>query len=144
MTRPTKRRRRHDRGFTLLELLVVLVILGLLAMIAVPQAIKYLGGAKSDAARIQIQKLDATLDLFRLDASRYPTQEEGLNALYERPGGLERWNGPYVKKREMLTDPWGTPYNYRFPGAHRDFDLFSLGADTAEGGDGENQDITNW
>ncbi len=144
MTRHNKRKRRHDRGFTLLELLVVLVILGLLAMVAVPQAIKYLGGAKSDAASIQIQKLDATLDLFRLDNSRYPTQEEGLDALYERPSGLERWNGPYVKKREMLTDPWGSPYTYRFPGEHRDFDLFSLGADNAEGGDGENQDVTNW
>jgi general secretion pathway protein G len=133
-----------QEGFTLLELLVVLVILGLLAVLAVPQAIKYLGGAKTDTAKLQIQSLGANLDLFRLDVGRYPTQGEGLSALTDRPAGNDRWKGPYVKKRESLLDPWGRPYSYRVPGQHGEYDLFTLGADNAPGGDGENQDIVSW
>lgn len=131
-------------GFTLIELLVVLVILGLLATVAVPQVLKYLGGAKTDAAKIQLQSLESNLDLFRLDVGRYPSQQEGLAALVERPPGAERWNGPYVKKREMLLDPWGRPYLYRVPGEHGEYDLYTLGADNAPGGEGENRDVTNW
>ena len=138
------RRPAGNDGFTLLELLVVLVILGLIAAFAVPQVMKYLGGAQSDAAKIQISNLSTAVDLYRLDVGRYPTQEEGLDALVERPSGLERWNGPYVKKRESLMDPWGKPYQYHFPGQHGDYDLFTLGADGAEGGEGENKDQTSW
>src|SRR5262245_56461183 len=87
--------RSDNEGFTLVELLVVLVILSLLAAIATPQVMKYLGGAKSEAAKIQIRNLSTTLDLFRLDAGRYPTTEEGLLALIRRPPSAERWNGPY-------------------------------------------------
>jgi len=137
-------RRRDERGFTLIELLVVLLILGLIAMFAVPQVIKYLGGAKTDAAQIQIQNLSTILDLYRLETGRYPTSEESLNALIEAPADVAQWNGPYVKKAEMIVDPWGNVYQYRFPGQHGAFDLFSLGADNAEGGDGENQDVTSW
>ena len=131
-------------GFTLLELLVVLVILGLLAAVATPQALKYLGRSKTSAAQIQVRALSTSLDLFRLDVGRYPNQQEGLVALVERPHALEDWHGPYVNKREMLLDPWGRTYFYRIPGQHAEYDLFTLGADRAAGGDGEARDVTNW
>jgi general secretion pathway protein G len=144
---PKKRnrtRRRGQCGFTLVELLVVLVILGLIAAFAAPQVIKYLGGAKTDSAGIQIERLSGVLDLYRLEVGRYPGEDEGLNALVERPAGVERWNGPYLKKANALNDPWGRPYIYRFPGEHGAYDIYSLGADGEEGGDGENQDLTSW
>lgn len=128
----------------MLELLVVLMILGLIAAFAVPQVMKLVGGAKSSAAKIQVQNLSTVLDLYRLDTGLYPTTEEGLKALHERPGDAGKWNGPYVKKAEMLIDPWGNAYQYRSPGEHGDFDIFSLGADNTVGGDGENQDLTSW
>ena len=137
-------RRRGGAGFTLIELLVVLAILSLLAFVAVPQVLKYLGRAKTDAAQIQIQSLAGTLDLYRLDLGGYPSEDEGLDALIERPAGAERWNGSYLRKREMLIDPWGQPYVYRHPGEHGEFDLYTLGADNAEGGEGENRDVTSW
>ncbi len=136
--------RRNQAGFTLIELLVVLVILGLLAAFAAPQVLNYLGSAKTSAASTQLQNIASILDLYRLDAGRYPTEEEGLNALLERPDGAARWNGPYVKKQDALLDPWGQTFGYRMPGDHGPYDLFSLGADQAEGGDGENQDLTSW
>jgi len=133
-----------ERGFTLVELLVVLVILGLIAAFAAPQVIKYLGSAKTDAAAIQIERLSGVLDLYRLEVGRYPSTEEGLEALVERPIDAEAWDGPYLKKADALTDPWGRPYVYRQPGEHGEFDLFTLGADGSEGGEGEDQDLTNW
>lgn len=139
---PAKARR--QRGFTLVELLVVLVILGLIAAFAAPQVIKYLGSAKTDAAAIQIERLSGILDLYRLEVGSYPSTEEGLEALVERPVDVENWNGPYIKKADALTDPWGRPYVYRRPGEHGDFDLYSLGADGSEGGEGEDRDLTNW
>jgi general secretion pathway protein G len=140
------RRGRSSRsaGFTLLELLVVLVILGLLAAIAAPQVLNYLGGAKTDTARIQIENLSTTLDLYRLDVGRYPTEEEGLDALLRPPADANGWNGPYVRREDMINDPWGRRYIYRFPGQYNAFDLYTLGADNAEGGEGENQEVTNW
>jgi general secretion pathway protein G len=141
---PACARRGADHGFTLLELLVVLVILGLLSAFVAPQVLKYLGGAKTDAAKIQIQNLASTLDLYRLEVGRYPSQEEGIEALVEQPSGVETWNGPYVRKREQLLDPWGNTYVYRAPGEHGEYDLYSLGADATEGGEGENQDVTSW
>ena len=131
-------------GFTLLELLVVLAILAIIAAFAGPQVIKYLGKAKTDAAKVQINNISSALDLYRLEVGRYPTQQEGLNALIDAPGGAEAWSGPYLKKREALNDPWGVPYHYRFPGEHGEFDVFTLGADNASGGEGEDQDIGNW
>jgi general secretion pathway protein G len=128
----------------LLELLVVLVILGLLATIAVPQVMKYLGGAKTDTAGIQIQGLSTALDLYRLDVGHYPAQEEGLEALLEGPPDVENWNGPYVRKGDMLIDPWNNMFIYRFPGEHGEYDLVTLGADGEEGGEGENQDVVSW
>jgi general secretion pathway protein G len=138
------RQRAAERGLTLIELLVVLVILGLIAAFAVPQVMNYLGGAKTDAAAIQIKRLEGILDLYRLDVGHYPSGEDGLNALVERPADAQRWNGPYLKSADGLIDPWGRPYQYRQPGQHGDYDLYSLGADGQEGGEGEDQDLTNW
>lgn len=137
-------RRRRSAGFTLLELLVVLVILGLLAAVAAPRVMNYLGGAKTDTAGIQIDNLSTTLDLYRLDVGHYPSEEQGLEALLQPPPDANGWNGPYVRKEDMITDPWGRRYVYRYPGEHLEFDLYTLGADGTEGGEGENQDVTNW
>ena len=137
------RKQAKERGFTLLELLVVLAILGLLAAFVAPQVLKYLSRAKSDSARIQIQNIAATLDLFRLDVGRYPTSTEGLAALVQRPSGLTSWNGPYIKDSKVPNDPWGHPYFYKIPGEHGEFELYSLGADDQPGGTGENADVTN-
>ncbi len=136
--------RARQLGFTLIELLVVLAILGLLVGLVAPQVLNYLGRAKTDTARIGIQNIAAALDLMRLDISRYPTQAEGLQPLVTQPPGVAGWAGPYLQQRAVPNDPWGRPYNYRTPGEHGEYDLFSLGADNAPGGTGENQDVTNW
>jgi len=120
---------------------VVLTILGLIAAFAGPQVFKYLTGARSDSARIQIENLGSTLDLYRLEVGTYP---QNLNDLIVRPAGVEKWNGPYLKKATIPKDPWGYDYIYRFPGQHGAYDLYSLGADHQEGGDGENRDVTSW
>lgn len=131
-------------GFTLLELLVALAILGMLAALAVPRVMGLLGGARSDAARIQIGNLGVSLYLYRLETGSYPSDQEGLSALVERPAGHATWAGPYLRRKESLLDPWGRPYLYRYPGQHGEFDLFTLGADNRHGGDGENEDVANW
>ena len=141
---PEAKRRRRQRGMTLVELLVVLLIIALIAAFAVPRVMNYLGGARHDAAGIQIERLGGILDLYRLDMGRYPSTEDGLRVLVEAPVDAERWNGPYVKKADSLIDPWGRPYEYRAPGDHGDYDLFTLGADGTEGGDGEDADVTSW
>ena len=138
------RRNRRAAGFTLIELLVVLVILGLLAAFAAPQVLKYLGRAKTDAAKAQVQNIASILDLYRLEIGSYPDEKDGLEALIDNPGDVARWNGPYVKRRDALIDPWGQMYVYKYPGEHGDYDLYSLGADQAEGGEGEDEDITSW
>lgn len=137
---------KHPRatGFTLLELLVVLVILGLLASLVGPQVLKQLGNSKTKSAALQIEEYSAALDLFRLEVGRYPSNNEGLEALISKPPDANNWNGPYLTKKVIREDPWGSPYIYRFPGEHSDFDLYSLGADSKEGGDGENQDVGSW
>lgn len=136
--------RRRERGLTLVELLVVLLIIGLIAAFAVPQVMRYLGSARQDAAAVQINQLSGILDLYRLDVGHYPTASEGLDALLEQPAGAEGWNGPYVKKAESLVDPWGNPYQYRIPGQNGEYDLYSLGADGVEGGQGEDADVVSW
>jgi len=141
LLRPVAPPTHPDAGFTLLELLVVLAILALLAGLVAPRVIGYLGGARTDTARMQMHNIEASLDLYRLDVGRYP---ESLDALIQRPSGVDKWNGPYLKKDNGLTDPWGAPYQYRIPGQHGEFDIFSLGADKAEGGEGEDQDVKSW
>ena len=138
------RRSRGDAGFTLLEMLVVLAIMGLLAAIIAPQVLKYLGTSRSQTAKVQIQNVDAALQLFRLDVGRFPSQEEGLNALVATPSTAPGWNGPYLQKAAALNDPWGAPYGYRSPGKHGEIDVFTLGTDKAEGGTGEAADVGNW
>jgi len=135
--------KRHQ-GFTLIELLVVLVILGLLASVAGPKVMNYLGGAKSDTARLQIEEFGATLDLYKLETGRYPSSQEGLQALVQQPSGVAGWNGPYLKKKSIPKDPWGNEYRYVSPGQHGNYDIISLGADNKEGGEGDNRDINSW
>jgi len=139
-------RLRREQGFTLIELLVVLAILGLLIGLVAPQVMKYLGRARSDAARIEIQNIAAALDLYRLDMQHYPSQQDGLQALVQAPSGTTGagWNGPYLRQAKLPVDPWGRPYVYKIPGEHSEYDLYTLGADNAPGGTGENQDVTNW
>lgn len=139
-----RQRRRRQAGFTLVELLVVLIILGLIAAFAAPRVIKFVGGAKTDSAKIQIERLSGVLDLYRLQVGRYPNEDEGLNALMEQPADAPDWEGPYLKKADALIDPWRRPYIYRFPGEHGDYDLYSLGADGEDGGEGEDRDLMSW
>ena len=131
------------RGFTLLELLVVVAIIGLLAGYVGPKYFGQIGKAEVKAARAQFDALEKALDVYRLDVGRYPTTEQGLNALVVAPGGVTRWAGPYLKKG-VPTDPWGHPFVYLSPGVHGDFDLSSYGRDAVPGGSGEDTDITNW
>jgi len=134
---------RNDSGFTLVELLVVMIIIGLLAALVGPRFIRQEEKAKVKAAQAQIELLSTALDTFRLDVGRYPTTQEGLEALRTQPGGVERWDGPYLKK-DVPADPWGKPYVYKSPGDHGPFDILSYGADGTAGGDGDNRDITSW
>ena len=137
------RRMGNQRGFTLVELLVVLVVLGLLIGIVAPRAIGYLGGARTDTARIQMQTFAAALDLYRLDMRQYPTSDAGLKALVSAPPGAARWRGPYLNKTELPLDPWDNPYLYQSPGpGDAPYRILSLGADGKEGGDDEDADIS--
>ncbi len=135
-------RANNKKGFTLVELLVVMVIIGLLAALVGPRLFPKLGKGKQAAAKAQIELLGQALDQFRLDVGRYPTTEEGLNALVNNPG-IEKWEGPYLKKGLPL-DPWGRPYVYQSPGSHGEYDLISYGADGKPGGEGEDKDVVSW
>jgi len=134
---------RTSRGFTLLELLVVMVIIGLLAGFVAPRFFAQIGKSETKAARAQLDALEKALDQYRLDVGRYPSTEQGLAVLVERPAGLARWSGPYLKKT-VPQDPWSNPYIYKSPGEHGEFDLLSYGKDGQPGGTGEAEDITNW
>jgi general secretion pathway protein G len=137
------RTRSAARGFTLLELLVVMVIIGLLAGFVAPRYFAQVGKSQVKVAKAQLDALDKALDQFRLDVGRYPTTEEGLQALVTAPSNEPAWSGPYLKKG-VPPDPWGRPYLYVQPGTHGDFDLLSYGKDGRAGGTGEDADITNW
>lgn len=119
--------RASDNGYTLMELLVVLAILGFLAAVATPQVLKYLDSSRVSTARTEVANISSALEMFKYDVGRYPTTAEGLSALVKAPPGVDDWNGPYLKKQSGIVDPWGHPYNYKSPGEHGDFDLYSYG-----------------
>lgn len=135
--------RSKDSGFTLLELLVVVAIIGLLAGYVGPKLFAQLGKSETRAAEAQIDGLAKALDQYRLDVGHFPTTQQGLAALNERPGGEHKWQGPYLQKAVPL-DPWGRAYLYRQPGEHGDYDLYSYGKDGQPGGSGDAQDVTSW
>ena len=143
-TTPTMARRLYrDAGLTLIELLVVLGILALLATVAAPQVLRYLGKARSETAKVQINAISSAIELYALDNGGYPAAQTGLSALMQPPAGASRWQGPYLKKAEGLTDPWGRTYQYRAPGRSGPFEVFTLGRDNAPGGTGEDQDVSS-
>lgn len=131
---------RRSAGFTLLELLVVIVIIGLLASYVGPKYFSHIGKSEVVVTKAQMEAFEKSLDAFRLDVGRYPTTEEGLNALMVKPANAAKWNGPYLKK-EIPPDPWGNSYQYHTPGKNSEFELLSLGKDGQPGGTEENADI---
>lgn len=132
---------RSAAGFTLLELLVVVTIIGLLAAYVGPKYFSQLGRSEQGVAKAQVEAFARALDTYRLEVGRYPTTEEGLNALLSKPAGAARWNGPYLQKA-VPDDPWGHPYLYRSPGVSGDFEITSYGKDGQPGGTGDAADIT--
>jgi len=132
-------------GFTLIEIMVVVVILGILAALVAPNVIRRIDDARVAKARQDIRAYETALNLFRMDNFRYPTTDQGLEALFKRPAdpNLRNWKeGGYIDG--LKKDPWGNHYNYLAPGAHGDYDLYTLGADGAPGGEGQDADIGNW
>jgi general secretion pathway protein G len=134
--------RQGEQGFTLVEMLVVITIIGLIMGLIGPRVLNYLSESKVKAAKIQMQSFASALDLFNLDAGRYPSTAEGLAALVRRTPGVAAWNGPYLKGGNLPNDPWNNPYNYRAPGEHGSYDIMSYGSDGQEGGSGVAADIS--
>ena len=133
----------RERGFTLMELLVVLAILGLLMSLVGPRVLNSLGGAKTKTAGIQIKDLEQTLEMYKLDVGRFPSTEEGLEALVTRPANAPGWNGPYLKS-DVPLEPWNREYHYKYPGENSEVDIYSYGQDGQAGGESEDADVANW
>jgi general secretion pathway protein G len=133
----------YQAGFTLVEMLVVLTIIALILGLVGPRVLNYLSESRVKTAKLQIESFGSSLDLFYLDNGRYPTTSEGLNALVERPTGVEVWNGPYVKGGKVPSDPWGHPYQYHSPVENAPYEIVSYGSDGREGGTGTAADISN-
>jgi general secretion pathway protein G len=131
-----------EQGFTLVEMLVVITIIGLIMGLIGPRVLNYLSESKVKAAKIQLQSFGSALDLFYLDAGRFPSTSEGLSALVQRVPGVTAWNGPYLKGGNVPNDPWNSPYVYRSPGERGAYDIMSYGADGQEGGTGNAADIS--
>jgi general secretion pathway protein G len=145
VSRRCSRRYGRARGFTLIEIMVVVIIIGLLAAVIVPSVMRRVDDAKVAKAKEDIQSLETALQMYYIDNSKYPTNEQGLNALVQQPSdpSIKNWKAPYIER--ISKDPWGNDYQYVFPGTHgKAYDLFSLGADGQPGGDGINADIGNW
>lgn len=135
-------RHKHS-GFTMMELLIVLVIIGLLAALVGPALYQRIAPAKESVARAQIENFMTALDSYFVDTGRFPSAQQGLQALRLRPENEAHWHGPYLKK-EIPSDPWGNPFVYRSPGRNGGYELLSLGADGREGGEADNRDVTSW
>jgi general secretion pathway protein G len=130
-------------GFTLMELLVVLAILGLLMSLVGPRVLNQLGGAKTKTAAIQIKDLEQALEMYKLDVGHFPSNDQGLQALVDKPAGVVGWNGPYLKS-DVPLDPWKREYHYKYPGERGELDIFSYGQNGSAGGEGEDSDVGNW
>ncbi|ACL70617.1 type II secretion system major pseudopilin GspG [Halothermothrix orenii] len=140
---------RNEGGFSLIEILIAVVIIGFLAATIGPELMNKVTDAKQTAARNQLEILEVALDNYRLDNGRYPTTQQGLKALIEKPTISpipQNWDGPYLEKKEIPLDPWGNEYNYLSPGNYNThkYDLWSYGLDNKKGGTGEASDVTNW
>jgi len=138
-----KQTQSKQHGFTLLELLVVMVIIGLLAGYVGPKYFAQIGKSEVKTAKAQIDSLEKALDQYRLDNGHYPSTDNGLAALNAVPANEAKWQGPYLKKK-VPNDPWGKPYQYKIPGEHGEYDLWSLGSDGMSGGSAEAADVVNW
>jgi len=135
----------NNRGFTLLEIIVVVAIIAILASYIAPKIAGRVDDARISKAKSDIRVLESSLELYKLDNFLYPSNEQGLEALVNRPAGetARNWrDGGYIKK--LTKDPWGNDYRYAYPGANGEFDVYTLGADAAAGGEGEAADIGNW
>jgi general secretion pathway protein G len=144
-----KDKRAAEAGFTLIEVIVVVIIIGFLAGTVGPNLFSRVAQSRKTTARNQMEIFELALDNYRLDNGRYPTSQQGLEALVEQPTSSpvpKNWNGPYLEDRKIPQDPWGNDYQYEFPGDNNQqkYDLWSWGADGERGGEGENADITNW
>jgi general secretion pathway protein G len=138
-------RQRSNRGFTLLEIIVVVAIIAILAAYIAPKVAGRVDDARISKAKSDIRVLESSLELYKLDNFTYPSSSQGLDALVNRPSGenTKNWReGGYIKK--LNKDPWGNDYLYQYPGSNGEFDVYSLGADAAVGGEGEAADIGNW
>jgi len=139
---------RNNQGFTLIELMIVIIILGVLAMYIAPKFMERPGEAKQVKARLDITSFETALKLYKLDSGKYPSTEQGLQALVDQPqtGDIpKKWRaGGYLEKRKVPKDPWDNEYIYLSPGLKGDFDLISYGADASPGGEGEDKDVNNW
>lgn len=136
--------RKHNRGFTLIEIMVVVVIIGILAAVVVPSIMDRPGQARVAKAKQDIRTLENSLNMYRLDNFRYPTTDQGLEALVNEPTSSPRPENWQQYMPRVPTDPWGNEYHYLHPGEHGEIDIYSLGADGQEGGEGDNADIGNW
>jgi general secretion pathway protein G len=139
LSHPTRSRRTHDAGLTILEVMIVLVILSMVGVVVGMQVTQQFDRAKVDLARLQLRQVQNALLLFELDVHRFPTDEEGIDALVDAPSGLENWRGPYLRNKELLADPWGQPIDYNIDEGH--FVVASSGADKKSGGEGAAADI---
>lgn len=135
--------RKKDKGFTLIEIIIVVIIMSLIATLIVPRLFKKVEKSKKQITKTQIVMVENAVKMFKLDTGRYPTTDEGLEALMKKPDNINNWDGPYLEKG-LPKDPWGREYLYVYPGKNYLFEITSLGADGQPGGEGENADIFNY